>query len=203
MFKIYENGQLSVCGGIMEIKNDKFKTLFKRYGLLSIACVFSVVVALAVTLSLVKNTDSEPVSTGGIKFGLPMSNAVVVKDYADDRLQLNESLKRWEIHLAIDMTSENQEVFSVADGLVSSVESNSLDGYVVTIEHTDGFVSVYSSLSDNVKVKKGDKVNLGQQIGIASTTATNESLSGGHLHFSLLKDGVEVDPNIYLDLQNK
>ncbi len=188
-------------GGNMEIKEEgKFKKLFKRYGVLSLACVFSLALALGIALGIPK---TEPVTTSNIEFGLPMTNAVVVKDYADDRLQLNESLNRWEIHLAVDMSSENDAVFSIYDGVVDSVDSNSLDGYIVTINHSDGFVSVYSSLSDNVQVKEGDSVRKGQQIGNASDTATNESKDGAHLHFVLMKDGVEVDPNNYLDLQNK
>ncbi len=188
-------------GGNMEIKEEgKFKKLFKRYGALSLACIFSLALALGIALGVQKG---EPVSTNNVEFGLPMTDAVIVKDYADDRLQLNESLNRWEIHLAIDLSSENDAVFSIYDGVVDSVESNSLDGYVVTISHSDGFVSVYSSLSDSVQVKEGDSVKKGQQIGNASDSATNESKDGAHLHFVLMKDGVEVDPNNYLDLQNK
>ncbi|MBP3619287.1 MAG: M23 family metallopeptidase, partial [Clostridia bacterium] len=77
------------------------------------------------------------------------------------------------------------------------------DGCVITINHSDGFVSVYSSLEEDALVAQGDKVSKGQLIGKAAATATNESLSGGHLHFQLFKDGKEVDPNNYLDLQNK
>lgn len=187
----------------MEIKKEnKFKNFFKRYGVLTVACVFSLALALAIGLS-VKNPDEQPVSTQNVTFGLPMNNAVVVKDYADDHLQYNNSMKRWEIHLSIDLASENNDVFSVADGVVASVDSNSLDGYIVTVEHQDGFVSVYSSLDEQLNVQAGEKVNKGQKLGTASDTATNESKDGGHLHFTLLKDNVEVDPNNYLDLQNK
>ena len=185
----------------MEINEEgKFKRLFKRYGALGVACVVSLALALGIGLGVQKG---EPVSTSSIQFALPMTDAVIVKDYADDKLQLNESLNRWEIHLAVDLSSENDAVFSIYDGIVDSVESNSLDGCVVTISHSDGFVSVYSSLNENVKVSEGDSVKKGQQIGNASNSATNESKDGAHLHFVLMKDGVEVDPNNYLDLQNK
>lgn len=187
----------------MEIeKSNKFKKMFKRYGVLGLACVFSIAIALTIAFT-VPNDDGKEVGTDTLKFGLPMSNAVIIKDYADDRLQFNESLNRWEIHLALDLSSENAAVYSICDGVVSSVESNSLDGYVIKIEHADGFVSVYSSLAEDVKVKVGDKVTRGQQIANASNTATNESKSGRHLHLMMLKDGKEVDPNNYLDLQNK
>ena len=176
----------------MEIeKSNKFKKMFKRYGVLGLACVFSIAIALTIAFT-VPNDDGKEVGTDTLKFGLPMSNAVIIKDYADDRLQFNESLNRWEIHLALDLSSENAAVYSICDGVVSSVESNSLDGYVIKIEHADGFVSVYSSLAEDVKVKVGDKVTRGQQIANASNTATNESKSGGHLHLMMLKDGKEL-----------
>lgn len=187
----------------MEIKKEnKFKKFCKRYGALSLACVLSLVIALSIGLSLPKD-DAEDVSTGEIQFAVPMTNAVIVKDYADDHLQFNESLNRWEIHLAIDMLSEDKNVMSILDGTVASVECNSLDGCVITINHSDGFVSVYSSLEEGALVVQGDKVSKGQLIGKAASTATNESLSGAHLHFQMFKDGKEVDPNNYLDLQSK
>ena len=186
----------------MEIKKEKKgKNLFKKVGALSLACVFAVGVALTIAFSIPRG---EEVSTENvITFGLPMNNAVVVKDYADDKLQFNESLNRWEIHLSVDLTSEDNLVLAACDGVLTSVDENSLEGYVVEIEHADGFVSVYSSLSENVKVAEGDVVSKGQQIGEASDSAANESATGGHLHFTLFKDGLEVDPNLYLDLQNK
>ena len=190
----------------MEINENKFKKFFKRYGVLSIACVLSVALLLGIGLGLPKEEPLEPekpVSTDLISFCVPMENAIVVKDFAEDRLQFNESLNRWEIHLAIDLASESEKVFAVSDGVVKSVDSNALEGRVIEIAHSDGFVSIYSSLSEDVKVKEGDVVTGGQIIGMAATTATNESLDGSHLHFVLLKDGVEVDPNNYLDLQNK
>lgn len=186
----------------MEIKEGRFKTFCRRYGVFTLACLFSVAIALAIAFNVEPNSV-EPVSTQDEKFGLPMSNAVVVKDYADDHLQFNESLNRWEIHLAVDLASENDSVMSVLDGVVSSIECNSLDGCKITIEHAGGFVSVYSSLDENVNVEEGQAVKKGQVLGKASQSATNESKNGGHLHFELLKNGMEIDPNNYLDLQNK
>ena len=94
----------------MEIeKSNKFKKMFKRYGVLGLACVFSIAIALTIAFT-VPNDDGKEVGTDTLKFGLPMSNAVIIKDYADDRLQFNESLNRWEIHLALDLSSENAAV---------------------------------------------------------------------------------------------
>ncbi len=187
----------------MEIKKDaKFKKLFKRFGALSLACVLCIAIALTLALCLPKEKVEE-VGTTPISFELPMKNAVITKDFADDRLQYNDSLERWEIHLAVDLISENDEVMAICDGIVDVVNDNSLEGNFIEITHENGFKSVYSSLDDGINLKKGDKVEKGQVIGKTSNSAGNEVVSGGHLHFTLFKDGLEVDPNLYLDLQVK
>ena len=184
----------------MEIsKQNKIKNFFKRYGVMIVAGVFVVAIALTIGLTL---PATQEVSTTELSFTLPMNNAEITKDFSDQDLLYNEVMNRWETHLGIDFASEDNAVYSVLDGTVLSVTNNSLEGYVVEIEHTDGFVSVYSSLSENVLVEEGDTVEKGQHIGEASSTATAE-FTDAQLHFCLLKDGVEVDPNLYIDLQNK
>lgn len=187
-------------------KKNKIKKWSKVAGITALSVLFCGVITLAIVLNVPQNVSNEPiqeVTTKEIEFGVPMSNAVVTKDFADDRLQYNESLNRWEIHLSVDFSSENDNVLAVSDGVVTAIDSNALDGYIIEISHSDGFSSIYSSLNNVINVNIGDTVSMGQVIGKADATASNESLSGSHLHFTLLKDGVEVDPNNYLDLQNK
>ena len=186
----------------MEIrKENKFKNFFKRYGAIALAGVFTV--AIALTIALTVTDQGSEVSTTNLDFQVPMNNAEILKDYSDTDLQFNEVLNRWEIHLGIDFTSTDTAVFSVLDGTVTSVSNNSLEGNVVEITHSNGFVSVYSSLADDLLVRDGDTVQKGTQIGNASNTAGREVEEGNQLHFVLLLNGEEVDPNNYLDLQNK
>lgn len=151
-----------------------------------------------------KEEDQKPVVNPEVLvFGLPMSNAVIIKDYTDTKLEYNPTLDRWEAHMYIDFTADDPSVMSVLDGKVLSIEYDYLTGYVVTIEHSDGFISTYASLSDDVKVKVGDSVTKGQVIGVASSLAASSSGYGDHLEFTLLKDNKKIDPNNYLDLQEK
>lgn len=150
------------------------------------------------------NTDPEtPVDSDPITFGLPMNNATIIKDFTDKKLEYNATLDRWEAHFYVDMTSSDLNVYSVLDGEVLSVEYDYLTGYVVKVQHDDGFVSSYASLNDKVAVKVGDKIKKGDKLGVASTMASSSSKYGDHLEFTLMKDGKKVDPNNYLDLQNK
>ena len=62
---------------------------------------------------------------------------------------------------------------------------------------------MYKSLNSDVAISVGDKVSGGQVIGTISETMAQELNSGAHLHFEMLKNGVKVNPNDYLDLGSK
>lgn len=187
----------------MEIgKKNAFVEFLKKYG---IYCIVGIIVfAIALTFTLVATLHGTvETSTPSLNFRLPMSNSTVIKDYSDTELQNNETLNQWEAHMSVDMTSETGEVFAILDGVVLDVDYNYLDGYIVTIEHSDGFKSIYSSLDENVLVSEGYKVSAGEKIGMASNSANGELDLGSHLHFTLLLNDDHVDPNNYLDLQQK
>lgn len=190
----------------MEIrKENKFHAFVKKFGLYIIAGVAVVIIAITATLVgvLTKPNSTVDVDTKPLSFGLPALDATVIKDYSDTKLQYNETLNKWEAHFSVDLASEDPTVMAVLDGTVTDVSYKYMTGYTVTIEHADGFVSVYSSLAENVAVAEGDAVTKGQKIGEMSTTAAGEATYGAHLDFSLLQNGEEVDPNDYISLQNK
>ena len=183
----------------------------KKYGTYCIAGVL--VLAMAITICVAGATSSpvnvdenEPTvetSTNVLTFGMPMENATLIKDFSLNELYLNSTLGRWEFHDGIDLTSNNLKVFAVADGVVTSINQNSIDGVSITIKHSDKLQSVYSSLASDVFVKVGDEVKKGHQIGEVDKTADAESHDGKHLHFEMIEDGKNIDPANYLELQNK
>ena len=170
------------------------------------------VIACAITIALVSGANADnKIEVGGEdtmvsapSYVVPLKDATVVKDYSATELQYNDTLKQWEIHKAIDLVaSENLEVLAVADGTVSNVYTNYLEGTVIEISHKDGLVSVYKSLNQDVSVAVGDSVTAGQVIGSVSETMAQESNTGAHLHFEMLKNGVKVNPHDYLALGEK
>lgn len=188
----------------MVIKSEnKFMQFMRRFGVYILA--ITLIVAMTITLGVVaalRNRGQE-VGSKPLEFALPMNEASIIKDYSDTRLQYNPTLERWEAHMAVDMTADDLSVYSVLDGTVLSVEYKYLEGYVVEIEHSDGFVSRYASLSKDVEVQKGDKVAKSQKIGAASSLSASESGYGDHVEFKLMQNGKTVDPNNYLNLQGK
>jgi murein DD-endopeptidase MepM/ murein hydrolase activator NlpD len=80
---------------------------------------------------------------------------------------------------------------AVADGAV--IQSGwSVDfGYTVSVQHSDGYVSVYKHSASIYKVK-GDMVLQGDIIGKVGNTGFMSS--GPHLHFELWRNGVPQNP---------
>ena len=69
------------------------------------------------------------------------------------------------------------------------------EGYNVRIDHGGGIVSHYYHGNGDIWVKTGDHVEQGQLIMFMGTTGNS---TGVHLHLSLFKDNVAVDPAPYI-----
>ena len=124
----------------------------------------------------------------------------VIKEFAKDNLIYSETLEEWITHPGIDIKADRTTIVkSVADGTVKSIKNDPRYGLTVTIEHADGYTSVYSSLLTAEFVKEGEKVTQGQTIGTVGNSAVFEIADEPHLHFEILKDSVQVDPSIYLE----
>lgn len=123
----------------------------------------------------------------------------VIKEFAKDNLIYSETLEEWITHLGIDIKADRTTIVkAVADGTVKSIKNDPRYGLTVTIEHADGYTSVYSSLLTAEFVKEGEKVTQGQTIGTVGNSAVFEVAEDNHLHFELLKDGSNINPEIYL-----
>ena len=85
-----------------------------------------------------------------------------------------------------------------ADGTVKSIKNDPRYGITVVIEHANGYNSVYSNLLTAEFVKECESVKQGQTIGTVGNTATFEIADNPHLHFEILKNNENVDPEQYL-----
>lgn len=134
------------------------------------------------------------------KMLLPVNDASVLKGYASDSLLYSNTLKHWETHVGIDLAAnEGDSVFSALDGEIISIENDELMGNTVTIQHDNGFKTVYSSLSAiSPEIKVGVGVLRGEEIGFVGTSASSEVLDGAHLHFEVFLNDAPVNPQTYL-----
>ena len=143
---------------------------------------------------------TQPSDKKPLKTGLPVSGKTI-HEYAMESLSYNETTRDWRVHNGIDIAAEaGTEVCAAADGTVYTTYQDETMGYTVVIRHQDGFVTVYSSLAEDLRVKAGDSVVLGQTIGTVANTALLETALGDHLHFSVSCDDKPMDPNRFLGL---
>lgn len=98
-------------------------------------------------------------------------------------------------HYGVDVAAEEgTPVQSIADGIVISSDRTLQSGYVLQIQHSDGYLSVYKHCKSLLK-EPGDMVRKGDIIGTVGSTGMYSS--GPHLHFELWKDGVSLNPELY------
>ena len=103
-------------------------------------------------------------------------------------------------HSGVDFARKDGKSFDVVaalGGKVVRVEENPLVGHLVEIQHDNGLVTVYQSLSD-VKVKEGQLVSQGDLIARAGENIFEKD-AGVHLHFEVRKDGQPINPEQYLN----
>ena len=135
-----------------------------------------------------------------LKTTAPVSGETVA-GYAMDCLSYNETTRDWRVHNGVDLAAETgAEVKAAADGEVATVYEDDAMGTTVVIRHADGYTTKYASLAENLTVKPGDIVTMGQVIGYASDSAIVESTLGSHVHFGVTCNDVPVDPAEFLAL---
>ena len=121
--------------------------------------------------------------------------------YSMEALSYNQTTRDWRVHNGVDLAAEaGAEVKAAADGEVYTVFEDDAMGTTVVIRHADGYTTKYASLAENVSVKPGDTVTMGQVIGYASDSAIVESTLGAHVHFGVTCNDEPVDPAEFLQL---
>lgn len=132
-------------------------------------------------------------------FLMPIDNGEIMKKYAKDNLVYSETLEEWITHLGVDIKAQMATVVKAsAAGTVKDIKNDPRYGLSVIIEHTNGYKSIYSNLLTAEFVEIGENVEQGQTLGTVGNTANFEIADEAHLHFEIIKDGENVDPEIYL-----
>lgn len=99
-------------------------------------------------------------------------------------------------HPGIDVVTEkNETIKACLSGTVLYAGFTRQDGYIVIVDHGNGYSSIYKHARKALK-KTGDRVQLGDPLGIVGNTGTNSS--GPHLHFELWYNQSPVNPEDYI-----
>lgn len=99
------------------------------------------------------------------------------------------------LHSGLDIGGKvGEPVYAAADGTVVDTGYHSARGYYVTLSHPSGLHTNYMHLS-KILVTTGNKLKQGDTLGELGSTGRS---TGPHLHFEVIKNGVTVDPELYL-----
>jgi murein DD-endopeptidase MepM/ murein hydrolase activator NlpD len=98
-------------------------------------------------------------------------------------------------HAGLDIAvPTGTRINSAANGTVIDAGDYYFTGKTVYIDHGNGLLTMYCHLSE-ISVMTGDNVAKGQAIGLSGMTGR---ATGPHLHWSVVLNGVMVEPELFL-----
>lgn len=147
------------------------------------------------------NNDNEQVVVTPEGMVMPIHSAVST-DYG---FYYNQTINAYYAHKGMDFSAEaGTQVFAVDAGVVESIyKDDLLVGTEITIDHGDGVKSVYRFVEEVEGLQVGDSVKKGEVIATVANATGNEYRDGAHLHFEMYEQGKNIDPNMYLTLEEK
>lgn len=92
-------------------------------------------------------------------------------------------------------TRPGESILSVLDGTVVLSTYTAQYGYLIAIQHAQGFMSVYKHCGSLLK-RENDTVTGGEPVALSPSSDTPEN--DKHLHFELWHQGKAVNPELYI-----
>jgi murein DD-endopeptidase MepM/ murein hydrolase activator NlpD len=99
-------------------------------------------------------------------------------------------------NLGIDIEVKNKEIRAVANGSIVILTGNKEDGYIIAIQHEEGFISHYFNNSKVLK-QAGNFVKAGDVI----SEIDKKLKPGKDLHFELWHNGNSVNPQNFINIK--
>jgi len=119
-----------------------------------------------------------------------------VSDVFGTRRQFNGAVQS--VHQGLDYrVPAGTPVSAVNSGIVILAGPLFYEGKCVVLDHGLGLLTLYLHLSE-IKVKEGDRVTRGQQIGLSGATGR---ATGAHLHIAVRWQGVYLNPSTLFALR--
>lgn len=140
-----------------------------------------------------KNFSNNLVTSYDLKTFLRLENSATVAGYGERRSYFyNDQKVDEEWHLGMDWASvKRAPIKTYNDGKVIFKDYLGIYGNSIIIDHGIGLATLYAHTS-SANVELNDEVKAGQQIG---NTGSTGAVFGDHLHFGVLVQGIEVNPN--------
>ena len=144
--------------------------------------------------NIVENTETKK----ELSFIAPVSGEIM-KDFAMDTLVYSNTLEEWTTHSGVDIKANKTTIVVASEtGIVETIKTDPRYGLTITITHSDGFKTIYSNLLTAEFVTEGQTIQKGETIATVGESSSFEIADEPHLHFEMYKDGISVNPTIYL-----
>lgn len=126
---------------------------------------------------------------------LPVKDFSIRQSGASVGMKINPFYKTVAMHSGMDLlAATGTPVLASADGIVvKAVRNGKREGSSVTIDHKNGYITVYNHLG-SIKVRKGQKVKQGDVIAEVGLTGMSFA---PHLHYEVWYNGKVMDPMNY------
>ncbi len=127
----------------------------------------------------------------------PIADGEILKECALDTLVFSATMNDYRVHTGIDIAAPlGEEVLCYSAGTVEAVKTDDFYGTVVSVRHDYGLVTVYANLAPELAegIAVGTELKTGDVLGYVGKTALSESADAPHLHFEMLLDGKNIDP---------
>ena len=144
-----------------------------------------------------KNLENSGKMNFDVKTFIRMPNAATFAQFGERRHYFYNEQKIDEAwHLGMDWASSKRADIVVTNpGKVIYKGYLGIYGDTAIIDHGWGLGTLYAHTS-NIDVEVDDEIKTGQKIG---NTGSTGAVFGDHLHFGVLVQGIEVNPNEWLD----
>ena len=142
----------------------------------------------------VSKPTKEPEAVKAKEYILPVDGTIDV-GYSQNTPVYSKTLEDWRVHCGIDyVVPLGTMVKAINDGVVKSIETDSLMGITVIVKHPDGNTSTYANLDPELTLKVDQLINRGDIVGMVGKSAIVESAQEPHLHFEVSCNGQPIDP---------
>lgn len=133
----------------------------------------------------------------------PVSGPIVM-DYSIETGIFDKTLEQYRTNDSICISAPaGTEVVAAADGVVTSISSDSVSGVTVCVDDGNGWSTTYSQLRNNVPLSEGQVVYAGDTIGQVGEPTKYSVELGPHLEFTVCEENKSIDPKVVLEQQDE
>ncbi|MFR9669292.1 MAG: M23 family metallopeptidase [Rikenellaceae bacterium] len=148
---------------------------------------------------MILKVDSIGVDARKIPSIQPVANSSLNKLIASYGVCMHPFYRTMKMHEGVDyLLPEGTRVFATADGVVEATSNlNSTSGKTITINHGNGYRTIYKHLN-SINVRKKQRVKRGDIIALSGNSGLSLS---PHLHYEIRYNEQSVDPIHYFFLE--